>query len=333
MSKVEFLLEKIADLLDHHGHEGRPGVLRGHSASKDGWQGSTQLQTGQYNRVQVLAANFPQAGEYTAEFNLTPLETSNLPIFAQALVTWSVEGANVTRLINIADGISISGVAQGITIAVMDATVPNNELAVIPNGATYVINVQVAKGVRGTNKQPPTLVPGAGTFIVPAGLGALGATADVTNGSVGVTMSAPVDLPAGSVLVFAAQPGAQYTIRAPVVASTAVLLSRNYTGPTDAASAVSQGNSVIVPVPVGSGAISVYSTVGFGNVAPEPDSGDVSVNQQLIVPGQNTFDLKTYDPRDYDDWVPLTPGTNQIQLVNFFDAAQALFSLTLGIDG
>lgn len=196
MSRAEDLLERIAILLgrsdEREEQKHDPGILKGREP--DGWQGSTELVTGTVSPIVILSANFPKSGEYTIEFNLIANPGSNQPIQAVAMVKWSVEGSTVTRLLNIADGASISGVAQGVTVFAYDATVPVNGGEVSP--VAYVVTAQVAKGVRGTNKQPPTLIPPnslagrvdvepASTVLVPIPAGAGVISVYVTAGFIG----------------------------------------------------------------------------------------------------------------------------------------------------
>lgn len=126
--------------------------------SKQGWGTSGQLQTGNRTKTVTLQADFSKAGDagtYTVEFGLTPNAASNMPIFAEALITWSVEGNSVTRRVNIGDGVSVSGVGQAARIIMSDTT-PDY---LTPNGVLYGVSCQVSKGVRGGSKQGPLLLP------------------------------------------------------------------------------------------------------------------------------------------------------------------------------
>ena len=283
MSRAEDLLERIAILLgrsdEREATKQDPGILKGRIPT--GWKGATELVTGQSTPVNLLSANFPESGSYTIEFNLlpyaanipipynpgvpippspTPNPTTNQPIVAKALVQWSVEGSTVTRIMNIVDGASITGVAQGVNVFAFDAT-QEVKVESSPFGVPYQVTAQVSKGVRATNKQPPILVPGAPSLI-------------------------------GSVLIDATDP------------------------------------PVSVPIPQGAGVISVYVTVGF-SASPEPDSNSIQVQQQFAL---TLFSTKTYDPRDFPDWVPISPGADTIFLVNN-SAQEVVFSITFGIDG
>jgi hypothetical protein len=123
---------------------------------KTGWGTSGKLTTGDLVGQVTLQANFEETGTYTIEFSMDTNALSNNPIFAEALITWSIEGNYLQRRVNVADGISVSGVGQAVKIQMMDAT--SNITGPI-NAVQYGVACQVAKGVRGSNKQPPTLVP------------------------------------------------------------------------------------------------------------------------------------------------------------------------------
>jgi hypothetical protein len=237
---------------------------RGEHATKTGWGTSGKLFTGQKDKVVTMQAVFPEPGSYTAEFSRSDNPNSNSPIFAEALLTWAVEGNYVSRRINIIDGASITGVSQAVKIILSDAT-PTPVIGGGPNGSVYEVACQVAPGVRGSSKQPPTLVPTSGTL--PAGGPAAGG--------------------GGAFPVFA-------------------------------------GGTTNIAVPQDAGVISVYVTVSA--VAPFAEFG------ALVIMNNGAFTLKTYDPRDFPDWVPLSPGTTQIQLVNN-TIADIKFSITFGIDG
>lgn len=93
---------------------------------------------------------------------------------------------------------------------------------------------QVAGGfiVAGAAPWPPQAAaapPPALVFVAGSG------TAGVTNGSTGVTFNAPQTLPAGTLLVFAAQPGAYYSVAANITGATSGTLMAPYTGTTNAA--------------------------------------------------------------------------------------------------
>lgn len=126
---------------------------------KTGWGQSGTLTAGDRTKQVTMQAEFPETGSFTAQFDKDgPLLTINEdPIMPEALITWVVEGHIVTRRITVGDGASITGVGQAVKIQMTDATTSTN----LPSPVTptdYGVSVQVARGVRGASKQPPTLV-------------------------------------------------------------------------------------------------------------------------------------------------------------------------------
>lgn len=85
---------------------------------------------------------------------------------------------------------------------------------------------------------------------------------------------------------------------------------------------------IVVPIPDGLGATMVFVTVD--------DPGTAPGHAKLLVEhvGSGGTILKGYDPRNYPDGVPLSPGTTQLNLLNT-DAAStaAVLGIDFGIDG
>lgn len=122
---------------------------------KDGWQQSGVLTTGNTSNEVRMQANFPESDVYTVQFNVD----ADLGFAARAEVIWAVEGGLVRRLIDIADGISISGVAQGVQVRVFD-----NSNGLAPPGNNYTVYVQAARGARPASVNPPILWEDVQTF-------------------------------------------------------------------------------------------------------------------------------------------------------------------------
>ena len=119
-----------------------------------------------------LQASFPEAGTYTVQFNVAPPQglpspgpdVSYPPIFIEALITWSVGGGSVNRRVSVTNGTSVTGVGEGVTVRVFDASPQLGEgpyvgplYAAYPDGTTYTVQVSVARGSRASNTQQPTL--------------------------------------------------------------------------------------------------------------------------------------------------------------------------------
>src|SRR5208283_1031541 len=94
---------------------------------KDGWSAAGALQASGTGQVK-LQADFSKggvgSGQYTVQFNVNapPNPTNPNPIFTEALLTWIVEGNSVTRHISIANGTSITGSGQAVTVVIYDNT-------------------------------------------------------------------------------------------------------------------------------------------------------------------------------------------------------------------
>ena len=239
------------------------GTTRG---PKNGWGQAGKLLTGNPQSQVTMQAQFDEPGTYTVQFSKADNPASNNPIFTVAIITWSVEGHFLTRKVNVADGVSVSGVGQAVRVQLNDAT-PNN--LGTPTGEEYDVSVQVARGVRGTNKQPPILI--GGESVPPSSVGSGG------NGGL-------------------------YTVL--------------------------NGGTAVIPIPTGSGVISVYVTVAAAPPAPAPIA-EMAVLANLNYAG---LAFKMWDPRDFPDWVPIVPGTNSISLVNT-SGQTTVWSVAFGIDG
>lgn len=232
---------------------------------KMGWGTSGKLATGNTSKMVTLQADFPISETYTIEFAKTNNPASNNPIFAEALITWSVEGNYVTRRVNIGDGVSVSGVSQSVRVVMTDATTNQNGP---PNGAEYSVSCQVTRGVRATTTQGPTLVP---QMTTPANTGGVG------NGAAGAFF-------------------------------------------------VAAHSQVSISIPQDAGIVSIYVTA-FDLTTNSNAAGALTVTQ-----GYGANPVKAYDSFLYDDWVPISPGTDTITLANF-TGDNYFVSVTFGCDG
>ena len=129
---------------------------------KDGWSAAGTLQASGTGQVK-LQADFSKggvgSGQYTVQFNVNapPNPTNPNPIFTEALLTWIVEGNSVTRHISIANGTSITGSGQAVTVVIYD----NTQLLYgsTHNTQDYQVNCQVVPGVRPNTEVAPILYP------------------------------------------------------------------------------------------------------------------------------------------------------------------------------
>lgn len=189
-------------------------------ASPRGWQVSGKLtMRDTLNRMQ-MQADFEEPGSYTVQFGTSPKVVPGAfgrKSMAKAKIIWAVEGGSVTREVSIANGTSISGVAQGVIVSVSDDTRSGGPAFPVGFDPTYLVNMQVVKGLRPSIERPPSLMPpdtsigGAnnwaqGAVSLPAGpsataLQSFDTTSGIVSLHVSVSSSAGTLVPMGSVLV------------------------------------------------------------------------------------------------------------------------------------
>lgn len=127
----------------------------GPTQGKIGWSQSGALIAGIPNvSVVSIQANFPEAANYTCQFRLGGNLTSKK---TQAEITWVVEGTPIRRLVTVADGVSVQGAAQAVSVRVTDVSVLDALPAV--KGQAYNVYINVTKGTRGSTSNPPTFTP------------------------------------------------------------------------------------------------------------------------------------------------------------------------------
>jgi len=116
-------------------------------------------------------------GTYTLQFSFVAVDPDSggnefIPT-TQAIINWKIEGQQQRRVISIVSGASISGVATGADVQIVD--IPLGGTATV--GKAYKVQATLSRGVRGNTQQPPTLtdtpvksaaaVNGTATFDVP----------------------------------------------------------------------------------------------------------------------------------------------------------------------
>jgi hypothetical protein len=141
-----------------------------------GWSQGGRLIVGNPNVAVSMQAQFPVLDNYTVLFNLNaitvPPGTSRA--CARAQVSWRVAGNEARRLISVSDGTSITGTAEAVHVRLFDNTLG------APGPQEYAGSILIAKGTRGSNKQPPylalnhaTVIPGGNAVIaIPDDIGA-----------------------------------------------------------------------------------------------------------------------------------------------------------------
>lgn len=106
-------------------------------------------------QVQLQCRFDRQMQTHTIQFNgpdNNNLQVTGTGVRTQAEILWSVEGNVVRRVVDVLDGTSVSGEAQGVAINIYDYSSVQTTL-------TYQVACTVAPGVRGNSGQPPTLRP------------------------------------------------------------------------------------------------------------------------------------------------------------------------------
>lgn len=107
---------------------------------------------------------FQEKGAYCLEFSKIDNPATNLPIQAEAFITWSVGGNSVTRKVTVANGTTVQGVAESVQVSIYDVTNTNFGAAPgTPNGVEYEVQVGVSKGTRGSNGFSPIFIPSDST--------------------------------------------------------------------------------------------------------------------------------------------------------------------------
>lgn len=173
-----------------------------------GWSQSGTLLVGDPNRSVSLQADFTQGAfgqSYTAQFGLSK-PTQQTYIRPWADITWKVAGNEVRRRVSVTDGLSVSGVAEAVSIRMYDTLRASGD-GNVTMGTAYVASINLAPGNRPAQNQPPQWIPidyttGAGTLpspgrivvaggesfsiIIPENIGAISvmATASVSSHSI-----------------------------------------------------------------------------------------------------------------------------------------------------
>lgn len=102
-----------------------------------------------------------EPGTYTLQFgvvNTTPaIGFSGNQIFSpivQAIITWKIDGQQQRRVISVVSGTSISGVADGVDVKLIDLT---TSPAAPTHPYNYNVQVTLSQGARSNVQQPPVL--------------------------------------------------------------------------------------------------------------------------------------------------------------------------------
>lgn len=140
------------------GHQSFDGLGAENNLPKTGWSAADKMFTGNADRTVNLQATFSEPGPYTVQFGMGIIPgqnvlVANVAFKARATIIWTVEGNEISRIVDIGNGVSVSGTGQAVRVVVRDFT----DTLPADVGFEYVVSVQVAKGTRPDTGQPPTL--------------------------------------------------------------------------------------------------------------------------------------------------------------------------------
>jgi len=242
----------------------------------DGWSANGVLHTLLYNEIVNCQADFPESGNYSVEFSVSPTNPGDGSTIAQteALITWSVEGNNVTRRLTITNGATISGVAQAVKIRVFDVT----PFAGTPKGVPYTVSIQAVRGIRADSQLPPILLPhpfvddlAAVPVTQPFEQGNYLVTANPVPGGAGngsITIPIPTDAGVVSALVLVSPtvPTAGYQAQgtAPVVPDDMLLVVTGNTGTTEFSSYDPRKFPGWIPIAPGANRMTLFNAMPIG---------------------------------------------------------------------
>lgn len=128
----------------------------------NGWAQGGQLTPGANNPLNAMAVGGLPAGNYTIQFNVSDPNTSvNLTpgdiIRARATITWKVNGNPVIRVVDVGNGVSVTGVAEAIDVQLQDVSSTSAGTPILLRGRPYTVTITCAPGTRPSVEQPPTV--------------------------------------------------------------------------------------------------------------------------------------------------------------------------------
>lgn len=159
------------------------------------------LIAGNTNPVNNIDISDLVPGTYTLQFSVISIAPSpnvkiQIPPIVHAIITWKIEGQQQRRLVSVVSGASISGVAQGVDVKIIDDS--DEDI-----GYTYQVQVTLSKGLRANTQQPPQLSRGRFVsinptdqfkFSVPQDAGVISTFLYVDRGSFGTVADTDVEI-------------------------------------------------------------------------------------------------------------------------------------------
>lgn len=135
---------------------------------------------------------------FTVQFELVITQYGTAGMMPRALISWTIGGASVSRLVSIGSGTSVTGVGTNVTVLVYDASTehPINGAGITP--AEYSVVVTCGKGVRGPAQVGPILIPWVESRIIGGGVTFQPGQSDEMGGGVGDASQILIEIPPGS---------------------------------------------------------------------------------------------------------------------------------------
>jgi hypothetical protein len=145
---------------------------------RTGWAQGGHLQTGNVGKDVSCQAKFGRAVNFTAQIDVDSVG-DKIVAFTQAIVQWTVAGNTIVRTIDVAAGVSISGLAESVHVRVRDIT-PSS----FPQNKEYDATILIAAEPRATTAVPPIFTGLLSTAVAANA----SVTVPVPNGANGVTV-------------------------------------------------------------------------------------------------------------------------------------------------
>jgi len=280
---------------------------------------TTSNALGSFNgdRLSSLQQNDLDPGEYTIQFQIVDPPIDNLGFATYAYISWKVDGQEISRIVSVFNGSSISGVAEAVDVHLQDqsgrggfnlagtfSVVNNSQYISATNSQTLKSGQQIqftsqpgvfytiSNGMNGTSAVLDTPYTGTTNAATTAyALSKYKVAASLSRGTRATTMQPPVLL----------------TIKEQAVPDN--FATQNISFPL-----------------VDAGVISVLITT-TSNVAAEAEN----CLAQFLDPTGSA--ITSYFPSEFSGWYPVPPGAVILQLVNQSTSKPAAFSIQWGIEG
>jgi hypothetical protein len=315
--------------------------------TKTGWGQSGTLTAGNKTQRVTMQADFNKgvgAFDFTCQFSVTAPGGRSV-VNAEALVSWRVEGQEVTRRITIGAGASLTGVGQAVRVEIYDATPPNfyqsrrvagtvtvtegSDAVVfsaapgLPLGSTLTFSAQ-PKVQYFIEAESGTDVTLTAPYTGPSRSSATATTAYESN----ITYGVGVQVSAG-----ARGSNAQPPLLQPYDGPPYTVFDANNPAPGGGfLFVVNPGDVLPIAIPEDAGVNQVFITVfplfgGFGGVP--TDTAIASIENGI-------GDQRTWDTQVNKEWIPVPPGAQTLLVSNNSTGGRPgplRFGVAFGIEG